>query len=413
MPSYSQPETDLLFARAQELKAQGINPYPQDFRRTHSLFEINEDYAGVGCEYEGETVALSLCGRVMNICDCGEMILITVEDRDSHLQFALDAASIEREKIMSFRSHVYRGDYLGFDVDYIFREQGWVTARITQWYFLALCMLPLPRHIDDPEREYRQRYVHLASSIDARDRFVARSKILRFMRRFLEEEYEFLEVVTPILQPVHADGEIKFFTTHIDATNSDASLRVSAEPYLKRLMVGGLERVYEIFHSLHNETLGWQNSPESQVMQCCMMLADLDGMMRITEQLIVGMTQHLNATRIIPWKPMEQLLTTAQRREYIEADADVTLEPEVEFNLDDLMIDLVPPWSRRSVYELVQDMTGVDFSGIHHVGDAMDAARWAGVELQDAVRFSNVNDVLMETLKQVVGPFANSTHISD
>jgi len=140
------------------------------------------------------------------------------------------------------------------------------------------------------------------------------------------------------------------------------------------------------------------------VMQSCMMLADLDGMMRITEQLIVGMTQHLNATRIIPWKPMEQLLATAQRREYIKADADDTAELEVEFNLDDLMIDLIPPWSRRSVYELVQNMIGIDFSGIYHVGDAMDAARLAGVELQDSVRFKNVKDVLMETIKQVVGP---------
>lgn len=376
-------ELNILFARAQELKAQGIEPYPRHFVRTHSLCEANDAYEGLSFDSDGEEVALSLCGRLMDSEDFGDIILITIEDQDSRLQLVLDGAAAGQDALAKFRANVYRGDQLGFEVDYIYRERGRLTARVIGWQFLALCSLPLPRRIDSPEREYRQRYVHLAANIDARLRFVTRSKVLRYLRRFLEDQYAFLEVETP---------------------RPDASLPSSPEQYLKRLLIGGIERVYEISRRSGDEAVSWHTYPESQVMRGCMMLADLEDMMKLTEQLIAGLTQHLNATRVIPWKSLEQLVTAAQQRQLLEADPDAMPDQSADVAFDDMSIDLVPPWSRRSVYDLARDVTGVDFTAVDNVETAVSAVRWAEVELDAMATFSSVGDVLAELVRQVVGP---------
>lgn len=404
MQTYSQSNTDLLFERAQELKAQGINPYPPSFVRTHWLYEINEEYEGVGYDYEGETVALRLCGRVMDIREAGQAIFVSIEDRDSRLQLVLDPSYIEGERIADFGARVYRGDYLGFEAAYIYRKRGRITACITQWYFLALCMLPLPRHIDDPAKQYDQRHVHLAAKIDVRERFVIRSKVLRHVRYFLEQKYGFLEVSTPITPPAQSTGEASSFATGIEAANSPAPLQGSVQSYLRRLLVGGLERVYEITQDFSSEPSSWQNYPQSQVMQCCMMLATFDDLLKITERLMGFVTQQLNATRMIPWKSLEEMLALAQEREQMAADIDYLQEPKSELSPDDMLIDLVPPWSRRSANELVRDVTRINFSAIADVDTAIDLARQAGVNVTEPTMFKTVEAVLSETLKQVVAP---------
>ncbi len=404
MQTSSHSETDILFARTQELKLQGLDPYPQNFVRTHSLFQINEDYEGVGHEYESEQVSLSLCGRVMDVRACGEKILIKIEDQNARIQLILDPQQIDPQSMANFETYVYRGDYLGFEVDYIYREQGYVTGRITQWCFLALCMLPLPRQMDDAQRAYRQRHVHLASDIETRDRFINHSKALQYIRRFLEDKLACMEVPTPLLQAAQGSDEL---TPTPNTTLKTDTLRFnSSELYLERLLIGGLERAYEISQKFSGKSVSWHSYPESQILQCCMILADLDDMMRITEQLIAGLSQQLNSTSIIPWKLSEQLDALAQQREQerLGLEADDPLSPHQAVTAAEIMIDLVPPWSRRSSYELVQDITGLDFSLFYTVNHAIEAARRAGVNLPNPDEFTSVAAVLTETINQVVGP---------
>ena len=402
MQTSSHSEADILFARTQELKVHGLDPYPQNFVRTHSLFQINEDYESVGHEHESEQVSLSLCGRVMDVRTYGEKILIKIEDQNARFQLILDPEQIDPQSMANFETYVYRGDYLGFEVDYIYREQGYITGRITQWCFLALCMLPLPRQMNDTQRAYRQRHVHLASDIETRDRFINHSKALQYIRRFLEDKLGCMEVPTPLLQTAQGSDD-----RTLSATLKTDTLRFnSSELYLERLLIGGFERAYEISQKFSDKSASWHSYPESQILQCCMILADLDDMMRITEQLISGLSQQINSTAIIPWKLSEQLDALARQREQerLGLETDDPLLPHQARCTDEIMIDLVPPWSRRPSYELVQDITGLDFSLFYTVDHAIEGARRAGVDLPNPDEFASVAAVLTETIKQVVGP---------
>ena len=404
MQTYPLPITDILYQRVQDLKTQGIDPYPTKFVRTHLLSEVNELYEGVGYDYEGEVVAMKLCGRVMDIQRFNSRLLVTVEDQEGRLQLILDPKDVDEDEVQRFEAKVYRGDYVGFEVDYIYREQGCITGKITRWHFLALCLLPLPRRITNPDQAYRQRYLQLAAEIEVRDHFTVRSKILQFTRRFLEDRYGFLEVSTPLLQPTSESEPIEAFTTYVSAANTHATLRGTSERYLNYLVLGGLERIYEMSHGFQNQPSTWQDYPESQVMQCRMMLADTGDLMRLTEQLLVGMTTRLNATRIIPWQSFEQIRCHAQERAAAEADWTDMSADLIDSDADDILIDLVPPWSRRSVEELTQDITGIDFCQIETIEEAAEAARAAGVDLSKVGTLTCVHDVLMETVNQLVGP---------
>ena len=132
-----------------------------------------------------------------------------------------------------------------------------------------------------------------------------------------------------------------------------------------------------------------------------MALADLDDMMRLTEQLIVGVTQHLNATRVIPWKLLEQILAIALQR---EADLDPTSTMNNEFDIEDMMVDLVPPWPRRPVYEFVRNITGIDFASIDNANDAIRVARQEGMTIDEPLMFPHVIDVVKEIFNQLVVP---------
>ena len=382
MQTYSQSETDILFARTCELKQQGINPYPRNFIRTHTLCDINESYEGVGNDYEHKQVALSSCGRVMDMHSVDGQVFIMIEDQDSELQLLFDPMRITSESLAIFQSKVYRGDYLGFEIDLIYRKQEHITGRVIQWRFLALCMLPLPRQIMSIDKAYRQRHINLASNFETRQRLMGYSKVLSFLRRLLEDQYHCLEVSMPNLAN----------DNNVSTTNH----------YLQRLLIGGIERVYSIAPASNIQATDWHTHHETQMMQCCIFLADLDTMMKLTEELFVEIAKQLQSTRIIVWKHWEQIDAIAQSRRLLQTDPDNLIEES--FSADDMMVDLVPPWSRRSVYELVRDLISVDFAQVHDVQTAIQAARQANIEIPDPSTFTSIKAVLIEIIDQVVAP---------
>ena len=370
------------YQRVQELKAKGILLYPHNFMRTHSILDINEAYEGV--DGLGEKVLLTLCGRVISIDVLNQRLRVYLEDRDSQLQFMLEVSHMSPAKINLFRDSVTRGDYIGFEVNHIYRsEKGSLTAKVGDWHFLAPRLRRLP---DEPQ--YR-----LLNDFWARQRIIANSRMLRIIRHFLDDEADCFEVRTPILPPSqhHANG------------NGLPPFRVSPHLYLMQLIVEGMERVYEICDVFRDVEVDWLHYPELQVLECCIAPADGNDMMNLTERLVRKLAMHLHATDVILWKSREDMQSVAdQRTDGGNTTGDAWLISDEQFT--EIPIDLTPPWSRRSFYQLVEEATKVDFGELQTVDEALTAARQAGAELADTAQFASIGQVALEVMNQLVTP---------
>ncbi len=170
MLTTSNSQEDVLYARAQELRRIGIDPYARSFARSCTLVEINEDFDQVQ-EMETERLhrSLQVCGRVSSIEERGDYVLVWIEDQDARLQISITADNVPEARIALLKSRVYRGDYLGFWICAVHRINGYLTAQAAEWSFLTLANLPVPMHLD-VQRQRAERHLHLASSLDARER---------------------------------------------------------------------------------------------------------------------------------------------------------------------------------------------------------------------------------------------------
>jgi lysyl-tRNA synthetase class 2 len=332
---------------------------------------------------------------VANIHVQDRQIFIEVEDRDDKFLFVLERDnSYSSGKAIDFTACVRQGDWVGFQVDGIFRNQsGGLIAHIKDWNLLAPCFLPLTTHEPDESRKYRQSFVNLAADIRAREHFITQCRVVRYMRRILEDRYQFLEVKTPILQPVDRRAETAEF-----------ELRASSEMYLAQFLVGGLERVYEIYENQRNEVLNQGDDPAFQMMQCAMAFTDVNAMMLLTEQFISQLTLYLHSTYVIPWRLLEPHQSSVVSVKSPNLGNNEECSPFSENPVEEILIDLTPPWPRRSVHEIVQEATGVDFSSIKSIDAAINAARSMGVEIQASESFIHVSSVLMKVIDQLVSP---------
>lgn len=345
--------------RVNVLERQGITPYPHAFERTHTLAAIHAIYGSVG--REGTAVNLSLCGCVMNIQLAANRLLIDVEDRDGKLRFLLRAGGFADRVLNKFMSLVFRGDTIGFRGTWVFTDEtGELTVEVNAWNILAPSLLPLPHHIENP---VEQHFLHLAIDIQARQRFITQRKVVRYIRRFLEDNYQCIEVKTPTRHLVHDDSD-----GHLYGTGT----------YLKQLLLGGMEAVFEISDASAGSNITRQPSSSDQVLQCYLSPRDLGDMMTITEQLIRGLARELEA-----------------------GDAA-------------MLSDLKPPWPRRSVFAIAQETTGVDFLRLSSIDEAIDIALSAGVTLTDQYRFNSIGAIVICVIEQKVFPtFVRPTFVVD
>jgi lysyl-tRNA synthetase, class II len=326
-------------AKLERLVAEGIEPYPLRSERTHTTVEALAAFAAVP---EEEPVTVTVCGRLVSLRDMGKTVFGHVVDGNGRLQLFIRREEIGEESHAIFRKLLDLGDFIQASGVLFRTRAGEISLRVESWKLLSKAVSPLPvvkeQEVDgqtvrfsafsDVEERYRQRYADLAVNPEVRDLFRARAKTISAMRRFLDD-HDFLEVETPILQPLYGGAAARPFTTFHNQLKQELYLRISFELYLKRLLVGGYERVYEIGRDFRNEGVSFKHNPEFTQMEFYAAYWDYHNVMDFTERMVAYIAQQV----------VGQTAITYQGRE----------------------IDLAPPWNRISMREAIVEFTGIDY----------------------------------------------------
>jgi lysyl-tRNA synthetase class 2 len=320
------------------LAAEGIEPYAAHFHRTHTVAEALALLADAG--EGGEAGPVTVAGRVMVKRGGGGMAFFPLQDGAGRIQLVAQRdvlGELQYERFLRLDP----GDLIGVSGRVASTKRGQPSVWVQSFCLLSKALRPLPEKyhgLRDVELRYRQRYVDLIANPEVRDVFRARARIISALRALLDGQ-DFLEVETPILQEVPGGGHAKPFVTHYNVLHRDFYLRIALELHLKRLVVGGLERVYEVGRVFRNEGLSPKYNPEFTMLECYQAYADYEDMMRLAEGLV-------EAAAAAAGRP---LLTTYQGRE----------------------IDLRPPFRRARMVDLVREATGRELSG-HELAEAYE-----------------------------------------
>jgi len=327
--------------KIEKLRAAGIDPYPTRSERTHTSQESIAAFEKAEAEEQAEPVRAILVGRLRSLRPMGKITFAHIEDEKGRVQLFFRANDIGKEHLKSFNTYFDLGDFIQAEGTMFRTRTGEVTLRVESFKMLAKAITPLPAAKDevvdgeviqhaaltDPETRYRQRYADLAVNPEVRDIFRKRAGILRALRQFLDER-DFLEVETPILQPIYGGAAAQPFITHHNQLKQNLYLRISFELYLKRLLVGNLERVYEIGRDFRNEGISYKHNPEFTQLEFYWAYADYLQVMELTEQMIAFVADQVLGSRKITFKGHE--------------------------------IDLSPPWERVEMRQGLIDAAGID-----------------------------------------------------
>jgi lysyl-tRNA synthetase class 2 len=270
------------------LRVDGVDPYPVGYPRTATAAEVVARHTGLPpATVTGDVVAVT--GRVLGVRNHGGVCFVSLRDWTDDLQVLLDRSRLGRESLARFVRDVDLGDHLGVTGEVVASRRGQLSLAAASWTLTAKCLRPLPdkhRGLVDPEARVRQRYLDLALRPEARQVLTARSRAVTALRTSLVSR-GFLEVETPQLQPVHGGAAARPFVTHLAALDMPVYLRIAPELYLKRLCVGGVERVFEIGRTFRNEGLSFKHNPEFTMLEAYLAYADYRDMLELTRALVV------------------------------------------------------------------------------------------------------------------------------
>ncbi|MFN8529512.1 MAG: hypothetical protein U0670_12945 [Anaerolineae bacterium] len=363
------------YQRAHQLRTRGVEPYAQSFNRSHTLPELSEIYEDVCPDEERSIELMRLCGRVMSIDTHGNTVVLRIEDQYARFQLIGSAGRLSAKNLNLLKTNVCRGDYLGFEVTTLCRVNTVLSAYIDDWCFLSLAHVPFPhpQHMS-VEQQREERHLYWASSLDARERVINRSRILNQIREYLDL-MGMLEVNLP------------------SPTLEDAATASSARTdRLCQLLVGGIEQIYEIYPCNTAAPIDWLNHPQALMLDCCAAMKTPYDAMQWVEHLILRLTRFMHAIDSVDWLPLERL--------------NATLSEEKPAYFDDqfLEIDLSAGWAWRSVSRLTHDVLGVDFASCATVDEAVNVAIQAGLSLSGFSSWQQVSDVMLAAFRQLVAP---------
>jgi len=363
------------------LRQNGHEPFPSRAQRTHTsqaavaAFEKNEA-GGVT-----EPLLATLAGRIRSMRTMGKITFAHIEDGDGRIQLFFRSNDVGQNQLTMFNDEFDMGDFVQASGELFRTRTNEITLRVQSFKMLAKAITPLPAakdevvdgqtihhaRLEDPEVRYRQRYADLAMSDDVRRIFRTRAAITRSLREFLDS-HDFLEVETPVLQPLYGGAAARPFTTHHNQLKQDLYLRISFELYLKRLTVGMLERVYEIGRDFRNEGVDRSHNPEFTMLEFYWSYADYEQVMDLTEQMVYYTAQKVLGTGKINYNGME--------------------------------FDLTPPWRRVRLVEGLKETSGIDLSE-HPTAESLAAAMRAKGIYTDpkAARGKLIDKLLSEFLE--------------
>jgi lysyl-tRNA synthetase, class II len=289
---------DLRRQKLAEIEALGQQAYPHKFTFTHIIPQILADYTNSTAEdLEKNRVEVKVAGRMVAVRLMGKAAFAHLQQGGQRLQIYVKKDAVGDKGFELFKL-LDLGDHIGVS-GYLFRTRtGELSIHVETITFLSKDLLPLPEKwhgLQDVELRYRQRYVDLVMNQDVREVFVKRSKIVQSIRRFFDRR-GYVEVETPMMQPIAGGAAARPFVTHHNTLDIDLYLRIAPELYLKRLVVGGLERVYEINRNFRNEGISTQHNPEFTMLEFYQAYADYKDMMQLTEDLLAQVAQDVNGT---------------------------------------------------------------------------------------------------------------------
>jgi lysyl-tRNA synthetase class 2 len=315
-------------AKLEALRAAGVDPYPVRFERDHTIAELHARHDGIADGAETSDV-VRVAGRLLLIRRQGKLTFATMRDGTGTVQLFVSRAVVGDEPHAAF-DDLDLGDWVGVEGTVMKTKKGELSVKVTRFELLAKALRPLPdkwHGLVDIDTRFRQRYVDLIANDDARRVFEIRVATIDAIRQFLTEQ-GFVEVETPVLQTVVGGATAKPFFTHHNALDLDLSLRVALELHLKRLLVAGYEKVFEIGRVFRNEGLGTRYNPEFTMLEAYQAFVDYHEMMTLTEELVNHAARHaIGATTV---------------------------------EIYGRSLDLSPPWERRTMIELIQEHAGVD-----------------------------------------------------
>ncbi len=313
-----------------ELRELGIEPYPPRVSRTHTTRQAIAEFERAEREGAPEPVRVTVAGRLVAWREMGKITFAHIEDGEGRVQLFFQLNTLGEAPYRMARKYLDLGDFIEASGEMFRTRTGEPTVRVQSWRLLAKALNPPPEKwhgLTDVEQRYRQRYVDLMSNPEVRRIFVIRSKILRAIRDFLDER-GYIEVETPILQPVYGGAEARPFITHHNWAKRDFYLRIATELYLKRLLVGGFERVYEIGKDFRNEGISTKHNPEFTVLEAYQAYGDYYDMMELAETCWAAVAECVLGSTVITYQGHT--------------------------------IDLKPPWRRITMRDAILERTGID-----------------------------------------------------
>ena len=327
-----------------KLREQGVNPYGERFERTHRLGEITGQFA----ELENQTVKIA--GRLIAKRDQGKAAFANIVDQTGNLQLYTKIDLLGETKYQEFLN-LDLGDIIGLTGKVFKTHRGQISVQIEDLQLLSKALRPLPEKwhgLKDTDLRYRQRYLDLISNPEVMATFLKRTKIITTIRNILERD-GFIEVETPVLSVIAGGGHARPFGTHHHALDLDLTMRIALELYHKRLIVGGLDRVYEIGHCFRNEGISTKHNPEFTMLELYQSYADYQVMMDITEKII--------------------------------SEVAATVCGTMKLEYQGTPIDLTPPWPRLSIVEAVKKYTGIEWVKLTGDAEAVAAAKGLGLKV--------------------------------
>ncbi|MGN0673864.1 MAG: lysine--tRNA ligase [Anaerovoracaceae bacterium] len=334
--------------KLEELRAMGRDPF------VHETWDVTAHSRDIRDNFESlEEQPVSVAGRIMAKRRMGKVAFVDLQDKQGRIQIFVARDNIGVDEYEVFKSYDV-GDILGINGVVFRTKTGEISIRASEVVLLTKSLQVLPNKwqgLKDVDQRYRQRYVDLIMNEDVREVFYKRSKIIKTIRQVLEEDYGFLEVETPVLSTIAGGANARPFSTHHNALDFDLNLRISLELELKRLIVGGLDRVYEMGKVFRNEGMDKNHSPEFTSMEAYMAYGNLEDMMELMEQVVYKCAMAVNGTPVIKFG-------------------------EKEF-------DVTPPWNKIDMTEAVIRTTGIPFDKIDSDEEAIAAAKAYGMNFED------------------------------
>ncbi len=360
---------DQLLVRREKLhnlREQGIDPFGKRFERTNATNELLSLYGEFSKEeLEEKEISVSIAGRIMTKRGKGKAGFAHVQDLHGQVQIYVRKDAVGDEEYELFKT-ADLGDLVGIEGKVFKTNVGELSVKATGFTLLTKSLRPLPdkyHGLKDVEQRYRQRYLDLITSMESRETFVTRSKIIREMRRYLDDN-GYLEVETPMMHAIAGGASARPFITHHNALDMELYMRIAIELHLKRLIVGGLEKVYEIGRVFRNEGVSTRHNPEFTMIELYEAYADYKDIMKLTENMVAHIAKQVLGT------------TTIQYGDY-----EINLEPE---------------WTRLHMVDAIKEHSGADFWNPMSVEEARELAKEHNVEIKDTMEVGHIINEFFE-----------------